>query len=64
MKVTAITRAVLAFRREERRLKAAGYVLREIVAPHTSGRDRVIVDVQIACDRKHVWVKLEDPPRQ
>lgn len=66
MKVTDFTRTALAVRREEKRMKAAGY---ERVAEnggklwelHRGYRWRhVITDVKIAADGKTLWIKTAE----
>lgn len=59
MKVTSVTRRVLAIRRETRRLLAQGYTKHETDWRIHRGcnLDHFILDVRISADRKHVWVK-------
>lgn len=60
MKVTAHTIQALAARREERRMKAAGYRKHETDWEiHRGGRQKErIVDAQISQCGKYVWTKL------
>jgi hypothetical protein len=63
MKVTQVTKDVLASRRQERRLLAAGYRKHETDWEILRGfrwRD-VIVDAVISVDGKHVWTKIGAP---
>lgn len=55
MKVTEFTRNVLAYRRQDRAMKALGYVERTLLVP--SGLK--IADVKPALRSNCVWVKLE-----
>lgn len=61
MKVTDVTRRLLADKREEKRLRALGYRKHEtdweIVRGHGQC-DKVIVDARISADRKHVWTLI------
>lgn len=60
MRVTDFTRRALAFRREARRLEAAGYRRHETDWEiHRGGRhDEVILDAKISVDGKYVYTKL------
>ena len=57
MKVTDLTRRVLADKREEKHLRALGYRKHETDWEIVRGGqwDKAIVDVRISADRKHVW---------
>lgn len=66
MKVTEATRSALAIRREERRMRAAGYRRHETDWEIHRGflwRER-IVDARISVDGKYVWTKLSRLPDQ
>lgn len=60
MKVTDVTRRVLADKREEKRLRALGYRKHETdwEIVRGLGHDKVIVDALISADRKHVWTLI------
>jgi hypothetical protein len=64
MRVTDFTRECLAVRREEKRLKAAGYRRHETDWEiHRGYRWReVIVDAVVSVDGKYVWTKLGERP--
>lgn len=60
MKVNKFTKRVLQYRRETKKMNAAGFVL---VEPdweimRGSRQDEVVLDVKICCDRKHIWVQI------
>jgi hypothetical protein len=60
MLVTDFTRKCLAFRREKRRLEAAGYRQHETDWEIHRGFlwDHVIVDAKVSVDGKYVYTKL------
>lgn len=60
MITTDSQRRTLAFRREKRRMEAAGYRLHETDWEiHRGGRWReVILDAKVSVDRKCVWTKI------
>ena len=63
MRITALTRRALAFRREERALTRDGYRRHETDWEiHRGGRyDEVIVDAKISACGKYVYTKLGKP---
>lgn len=60
MKVTEVTKSVLAVRKEIREMEAAGFRKHETDWEiHRGGRwNERIVDVKISVDGKYVWTKL------
>lgn len=63
MKVNAITRRALAFRREQRDLEAQGYRRHETDPEIVRGgrMGEVIVDAKISVDGMYVYTKLGPP---
>lgn len=65
MLVTEFSRRAIAVRRDERRMRAAGYVRvgeggGDLWQLHRGSRvGHVITDVKIAADQISVWVKIE-----
>lgn len=62
MIVTEFTKSALAYRRDQRRMAAAGYIfISEPIWQLRRGAswDRKIIDVKIGADRQSVWVKLD-----
>lgn len=60
MKVTQFTRRVLAFRREDIRMRALGYHRQDLINTMVGdGWRRVITEAKISADGKAVWVKSE-----
>ena len=61
MKVTSFTRKALAFRRESRDMKRAGYRRHETdpeIIRFLGRQDEIIVDAVVSCDGKYVYTKL------
>lgn len=60
MILSELTKQLLASRREDRKMRAAGYRKHETDWEiHRGGRYQdVIVDAKISVDRKYVWTKL------
>jgi hypothetical protein len=65
MKVTTLTRDVLRFRRQRRRLEADGYTLlrdfTKIMSDHQKWEGRKIVDCMVAVDGLHIYYKIGSP---
>jgi len=64
MIVTALTRQLLAQRREYRRMTRGGYSIHETdwrIIRGLGHQHKVILDVKISADRRHVWVKVGEP---
>jgi hypothetical protein len=62
--VTDLTRELMAIRRETRRMLRAGYSIHETdwrIIRGLGHQNKVILDVKISADRKHVWVKVGEP---
>lgn len=67
MKVTDLTRRLLAFRREQRSMLAQGYKLVEVEWQFHRGatkycKEGKVTDVKVCIDNQHLWIKtnLED----